>query len=483
MNRMLQNRSREDELLNRRDFLGTAVSGLLASGAGNALPQTSTAARTGAPPTASELTAPAPTSASFQAIAARYRSDLFEDFLPFMAKYVVDPEYGGFLCDTDGHGVHVNMNKYSWFEGRGTWVYSFLYNHLAHESQYLDVAKGSVDLVLRNAPVAPAETWPFEMARDGKPLSAPDPEIYGNLFIAEGLSEYSVATGEQRYWQKAKDLVLRSVRIYDRPDYYPRIGQTYLGPKASPFPGARIQGVWMVLIRVCTELLRIHADAELAAIAARCVDAVANHHFNPRFQLVNELLNHDLSRPANEYEELVYTGHCIENSWMLLDEALRIRDDALFALLAERFRRHVEVAEDRVYGGVFRDLMNVDENLWTLDKVLWAQEEVTIASLLIYEHTRAPWAWEMFVKFDRYTRQKYCEPLNNIGIPLWIYQGDRQVTLESYLKLPARVENYHHPRHLMLNLLRLERMAKADEHAASGSAVPAPPGMPAGGGA
>ncbi len=39
---------------------------------------------------------------------------------------------------------------------------------------------------------------------------------------------------------------------------------------------------------------------------------------------------------------------------MLLDEALRLQDQALFATLAERFRRHVEVAEDRVYGGVFR---------------------------------------------------------------------------------------------------------------------------------
>jgi mannose/cellobiose epimerase-like protein (N-acyl-D-glucosamine 2-epimerase family) len=60
---------------------------------------------------------------------------------------------------------------------------------------------------------------------------------------------------------------------------------------------------------------------------------------------------------------------------MVLLEAKRLKSNKLFATAAERFRRHVDVAWDEVYGGVFRNLMNVDENTWTLDKVLWAQEE------------------------------------------------------------------------------------------------------------
>ncbi|MGH9395728.1 MAG: AGE family epimerase/isomerase [Terriglobia bacterium] len=448
--------------MNRRKFIGAAVASSLLGDSGSVCaeisPPPATTGRSGNTRRHSlEQTRPGP---SIQEIATQYRSDLFDDFLPFMAKYVVDPAYGGFLCGTDGHGVHVTTDKYSWFEGRGIWVYSFLYNHLAHEKKYLDVARGSVEFILRLFPKPPAESWPFQLTRDGKPLTDPEPQVYGDLFIAEGLAEYSIATGELRYWHMAKDLLLKSVRIYDRADYYAEIGQTYLGPQARSFPGARIQGVWMVLVRVCTQMLRSRKDPDVAAIAARCVDAVVNHHFNPRFELNNELLNHDLTRPTNEYEQLVYTGHCIEISWMLLDEALRIGDTALFATLAERFRRHVEVAEDRVYGGVFRDLINVDENQWTLDKVLWAQEEVTIGALLIFEHTGAPWAWDLFLKFDQYTRRKYQYPLKRLGIPLWIYGADRQVTIESYFKNPARVENYHHPRHLMLNLLRLNRMAR-----------------------
>jgi mannose/cellobiose epimerase-like protein (N-acyl-D-glucosamine 2-epimerase family) len=242
----------------------------------------------------------------------KYRADLFGDFLPFMDKYVIDHEYGGFICNTDHHGNRANDKKSSWYEGRGVWVYAFLYNHLAREEKYLEAARKSLEFILKVKPDGEEELWPKELSREGKPLASADGEIYGDLFIVEGLAEYSKATGERKYWDLAKRLLMKCVRLYDRPDYRPNIGQTYLGPQARPFPGARIQGVWMVLIRVATQMLRMREDAEIAWLAERCVDAVVNHHYNPEFGLNNELINHDLSRPDNEYAQLVYTGHGIE---------------------------------------------------------------------------------------------------------------------------------------------------------------------------
>lgn len=391
-------------------------------------------------------------------LARQYRRDLFDDFLPFMDRYVIDHELGGFLCYTDYTGRRENDKKSSWFEGRGSWAYAFLYNNLAGQKKFLDVARRSIDLVLRSKPNAPDELWPKEITRDGRPIGGPDIEVYGDLFVAEGMAELSKATGERSLWDEAKILVLKCVRIYDRPDYRPSIGQTYLGRNARPFPGARIQGVWMVLIRVVTQMLEMRADPELERIASRSVDAILNRHFNPAFQLNNELLEHDFSRPANEYAQLVYTGHCIETLWMVLHEAKRLKDRAMFDKVAERFRRHVDVAWDPIYGGVFRNLMNVDENLWTLDKVLWAQEEVLIGSLLIFEETGAEWAREMFTRTYDYVRRTF--PLEKHGSPIWMYAGNRKVEFEEFKTRPKRIENYHHPRHLMLNLLCIERMLK-----------------------
>ncbi len=169
-----------------------------------------------------------------------------------MEKHVIDHELGGFMCNADYTGERVNDKKSSWFEGRGTWVYAFLYNNLAREKKCLEVAQRSIEFTLKIKPPGADALWAKEVTRDGKPLTSADGEIYGDLFIAEGLAEYSKATGQKEYWETAKQLVLKCVRLYDRADYRPTIGQTYLGKDARPFPGARIQGVWMVLIRVTT---------------------------------------------------------------------------------------------------------------------------------------------------------------------------------------------------------------------------------------
>src|SRR5689334_7880714 len=67
-----------------------------------------------------------------------YHRDLFTGWLPFVEKYVIDPEYGGFLCNTDYNGSRVNTDKVPLFEGRGIWVYSYLYSHFGKNPQHLE---------------------------------------------------------------------------------------------------------------------------------------------------------------------------------------------------------------------------------------------------------------------------------------------------------------------------------------------------------
>ena len=59
----------------------------------------------------------------------------------------------------------------------------------------------------------------------------------------------------------------------------------------------------------------------------------------------------------------------------------------------------------------------------------------------------------MFAKMFEYIQDKY--PLKQYGYPLWILSADRKVTFQ---KKGGRVGNFHHPRHLMLNLLSLDRL-------------------------
>jgi len=383
---------------------------------------------------------------------SQYRKDLFDDYLPFHERFVNDKEFGGFHCSVRPTGVLVSDAKTVWFEGRGIWVYSFLYNHIAREQKYLDIAARSVKLLDRSKPSGD-EFRPKALKRDGSPVGPPDTEVYSDMFVAEGLAEFSRATGERKYWDEAREIVLKCVRRYDQRDYNPEIGKTYLGPAAKPFPGARVQGVWMVLARTTTQMLAAREDTELLTISGRAIDGVLNHHLNPRFGLINELVNHDGSRPKDEYEQLVYAGHAIETLWMLMDEALRRKDSALYEKAETLFKRHCEVARDRVYGGLFRNLTNVDQNIWTMDKTLFPHQEALIGSLLMIDQTGDPWAKDFYGEIDRYTRAKF--PMRSIPSPLWQVIGDRQVTPTPEM---TRAENYHHPRFLMLNLLAVERL-------------------------
>lgn len=390
---------------------------------------------------------------------ADYHYYLFEDFLPFMDKYVIDHKYGGFMCNDDRDGTRINTKKRTWFEGRGIWVYSFLYRHFGMDPKYLDVATNSLKLIMKTKPSGD-NLWPSVISREGKPLTPPSKRIYGSVFVAEGLTEYSFATGEEKYWNTAKEIMMTCWKIYNRPDYYPRIVADYSGPKVMPFPGARIQGVAMVMITTINEMLQHRNDPDLEEIRSKCIDAVMNKHFNPEFRLNNELLNHDYSRPDNYLSEFVYTGHSIETFRPIMEAAAKGKNLQLFRTAAERFKRHVEVAWDQVYSGVLRSLNNVDLNLWEIKrtpKVLWAQEETLNGMMVLIRQVGDEWAKKWFAKMYQYMVDKYW--LKRYGYHLWITAADRKVTFTPHYD---RIENYHLPRHLMFTSLAIDELMRND---------------------
>lgn len=383
----------------------------------------------------------------------QFQRELFDEFVPFMDRYIIDHELGGFCCHADRDGTRLSGEKVTWYQGRGVWVYAFLYNHFGRDERYLEVARKAARFLERTRP--PADQFrPLKYDREGKPITPADPEVYSDLFVAEGFAEYSAATGERAYWDEAKRILMRCMEEYERPDYAADVSRgRYLAPNDQPFPGARVVGVWMLSMRVATGMLRMRADAGLEKIARRSTDAVLGPHYNREWRLNWELLNHDFTPPTNAFGRQAYLGHSMETFWMIMDEALRRKDRALFNTAAERFRRHVDVAWDHVYGGVFDNLADVDRYVWGMEKYLWAQLEVLIGALLAFQQTGAEWAGEMFSRMHAHVQERYS--LKKHGLPLYMFSGDRKMT---FTRHSERIENYHLPRYLMLCLIMLEQM-------------------------
>jgi N-acylglucosamine 2-epimerase len=128
-----------------------------------------------------------------------YRAEIFNRFIPHMDKYVIDHKLGGFMTSIDiTNGKQVNSNKTAWFEGRGMWTYSFLYNNFEKNPNYLEIATKSKDFILKHLP-REDQFFTSSYSNDGKPLSGPG-DIYSSLFVAEGLFEFSKATNDKQYF-------------------------------------------------------------------------------------------------------------------------------------------------------------------------------------------------------------------------------------------------------------------------------------------
>ena len=380
---------------------------------------------------------------SIQELREQFRYDLFDDFLAFFDAYIVDYTYGGFMTNVRHDGSHVNEEKRGWYLGRGSWCYSYLYNNIAKEQRYLDIAEGAVKMIMRHVPSGD-DFWPDRYTRDGEVIQEKG-GLAGDCYIAEGLAEFAKATGEKKYMDLAKETMRKCWRHYERADFQ---------DGASPYPGARNLWYWMLFMWFGTNNLAFEPDSELEQRTKTCVSAIMDHHWHPKFDLMNNVINHDLSRSDDpKHSELAGCGHATEALWMLMYEAIRTKDKALFDLAAERFKRHVDVSWDDVYGGVFNDCRNVDENIWQLNKIHWAEVFVLMGSLPVIEHTNAQWAKEMFDRQNTWTQENFT--LKPEGFALWKATTDRKAT---FVPDATGKDIYHHPRFLMLNFTALERI-------------------------
>jgi mannose/cellobiose epimerase-like protein (N-acyl-D-glucosamine 2-epimerase family) len=397
----------------------------------------------------------APT-ASFEQLRDRYRRELFDEQLSFWDRCGIDHELGGFCCSLGYDGTRVNDEKFVWFQGRGLWVYSFLYNNLKADPAHLEAARKTKDFLLTHAP-QPDGSWASKLSRDGRPL-APESDFYGRYFAIEGLYEYSHAAKDEH----AHDTALAMFK------------ELFRRETAGDAAGLVTQGFWMVNVNIARQILERETDGEVAAIAEASIEAVIHKHFNPDYGLNNENLDRNFTRSTEEATKC-NLGHSVETLWMVMLEGQRKGDDRLQQVCAERIQHHVNVGWDWVYGGLAM-WINVDQGgyEWPVENVpgtdlefrsvgeynytksLWALDEVLVACLLILEQGAAPWAAQFRVEAQKAIDEKFSMK-EVAGQPTYVLFSDRRITRPAR---SVRQDNYHRLRALMMNLLTLERIVR-----------------------
>ena len=102
----------------------------------------------------------------------RFRKELLESCVPFWLSHAVDTEYGGLLNCLDREGKVYSTDKSIWMQGRAAWMFSYLYNNIENNDEYLKLAKSCLDFLEKYGIDEDGRMF-FTVTRDGKPTEPP----------------------------------------------------------------------------------------------------------------------------------------------------------------------------------------------------------------------------------------------------------------------------------------------------------------------
>ncbi len=387
---------------------------------------------------------------SLEQLREDYRERLFNHYLPFWDKGGYDKQYGGFMCELNDDGSVQSDEKDIWYQGRGIWVYSFLYNNFGKEERWLEVAKKTRDFMVKHM-YSGEGMWIQSVGRDGKKkegttAQGSGDDIYGAMFAAAGLVEYYKAAGNEEDLELAKTSIFKSVQRYDEPNYRKN--------------GYRVQGHSFMMVWTLTQLLSYQPDERLEKLVGEHVDNIMNKFWNRQYGISNEQLQHDYSRLPSAETSMV-PGHSVETLWMVMFEALRIKDRGLFNEVKRRFRRLIEMNWDYVFEG-FGESFNVfgtsGKSAGTDFEIksMWPLCEIMVGCMTVLEYSGDVWAKEWYERVRAFTLRTMT---TDCGV--WRQAVDRfgkdkkRPTISIYRK-----GNFHQTRYMMLDMLSLERMIK-----------------------
>ena len=310
--------------------------------------------------------------------AERYRSDLLTDIMPFWAKNGFDEEHGGVYTCVDRDGSLMDGTKSVWFQGRFAFVCAFAYNNIAREQLWLDMAKSTLDFIERYCFDDDGHMY-FSVTADGRPLRKRR-YVFSETFAAIAMAEYSIATGDRTYAEKALKVFRDVQRFLSTPDYLPA--------KFEPEVKLQSHSIVMILINVGACLRRAIKDEALTARISESIELLRRYFMHPEFKALLETVGEHGEFIDTNLTRTINPGHCIETSWFLLEESrYRGWDPELTEMALTIFNWSWDWGWDKQYGSIinFRDCRNLPPQDYSQDmKFWWPQCETIIASLYAY---------------------------------------------------------------------------------------------------
>lgn len=253
-----------------------------------------------------------------------HRKYITDTYIPHWEQGV-DWEYGGY-DNALAPGKKPRFDtKNMYYQSRGVWMFSYVYNHFTKNKRHLDAAIKGRDFLVKHG-LADGYRWITTLSREGKRLSEPL-DHYGDIYMVLALTELYKATKDEKNIELAINTA-KSVmaRLLSPSNLHIKAHTEALEP------GAHRLGDWQHFLSALTPLLKVKRDPAVEFIARYCVRVICQDHWQPKDGVLLELLD-DKLRPytfdavnwGDFKARAVHGWHSIQACWMVMDEALRVK--------------------------------------------------------------------------------------------------------------------------------------------------------------
>ena len=185
--------------------------------------------------------------------AISYKDDIINNIMPFWMKYGLDKEHGGVYTCVNRDGSLMDTTKSVWFQGRFGFIAAYAYNNIEKNPQWLAASKSCIDFIEAHCFDTDGHMF-FEVTEDGVPLRKRR-YVFSEGFAAIAMAEYSLATGEKEYAEKALEIFKRTQHFLDTPGM--------LEPKYLPAMSSRGHSITMILINTASRIRMVIDDPVL----------------------------------------------------------------------------------------------------------------------------------------------------------------------------------------------------------------------------
>ena len=309
---------------------------------------------------------------------ASYKADLTDDIMAFWLKHGLDKKHGGIYTCLNRDGSLMDTTKSVWFQGRFGFIAAYAYNRIEKRQEWLDASKSCIDFIIQHCTDAHGRMY-FEVTKDGTPLRMRR-YLFSECFAAIAMSEYSIASGDKSYAERALEL-FRLILHYKNT-------HGLLEPKYLPSLQCQGHSLTMILINTASRIRAAIDTPELTEQIDRSLKELQTYFLHPEFKAVLETvgLHGEFIDTCNG--RMINPGHCIETSWFILEEARqRGWDKELTALGLKILNWSWDWGWDKDFGGIinFCDCKNLPSQDYSQDmKFWWPQTETIIAMLYAY---------------------------------------------------------------------------------------------------